>query len=105
VWPSAIGRIIRDEFNQEDLEPFYEKASVELGQVKSLSKHPLIIASWLAGAWGAGMRSPTLQRLCESILAHCAPPRTTDALGESEAALPVTSLLSVLIAVAAPDGN
>jgi len=83
MWPSEIGTILSAEFDQEKLKPFYEKARVDLGQVKSLTKHPLFIAGWLSEAWSAGMRSPTLQRLCESILAHCAPPKTKEA---SEAA-------------------
>ena len=68
MWHSELGDVIEADFAKDELSPFKEKARVACGHVADLGKNSIFIAGFLAEAFDAGKRSPTLERLCRAIL-------------------------------------
>lgn len=69
MWHSELGDVIEADFAKDELLPFKEKARVACGHVADLGKNSIFIAEFLAEAFDAGKRSPTLEKLCQTILA------------------------------------
>ena len=68
MWHSELGDVIEADFAKDELSPFKEKARVACGHVADLGKNSIFIAEFLAEAFDAGKRSPTLEKLCRAIL-------------------------------------
>lgn len=68
MWPTEIGRVVVGELDATKLPSFQNAARAHCGHIKDLEKNSLYIADWLSGAWAAGVKSPSLERLCNEIL-------------------------------------
>ena len=69
IWATKLGDIVKDDFG-EDYTRFTEAARLRYGQEGGLEKNDLFIADWLTAAYEEGLESPTLNKLCSSILGY-----------------------------------
>ena len=69
MWKNEMGASFDDDFSPTDQQTFKNAARVECGQVAGLDKNALYIAAYLTATWNSGKRSPTLERLCDAIIA------------------------------------
>lgn len=68
MWPSDIGQMVEQEIGKEDWNKYQSEADTKYGHAGNLRKNMLHIASSLHVAWGAGKKSPSLQKLCNKIM-------------------------------------
>lgn len=68
MWRTELGDEVKAEYDPSRLQGLLETVRVKYGQVTGLEKNVLFISTWLAAAWKEGLRSPLLERLCNSIL-------------------------------------
>jgi hypothetical protein len=71
MWNSEIGSVVAADFDQTKLAACKERARAIYAHAGDLDKNPLFIAEWLSIAWEQHLKSGTLVRLCDAILAHC----------------------------------
>ena len=69
AWPNDLEASVKAEVPPGEWEAFGNTASATFGGVGGLKKNTLHIAARLKCAFDAGLRPPTLDRLCESISA------------------------------------
>lgn len=69
VWPSNLGDMLRDDVGQQRWDQLHTRASVTFGNPGGFGKNAMHIGSKLAIAKGEGDTFPTLDALCERILA------------------------------------
>lgn len=88
MWTTEIGRVVSADFPADELARYREAARTRYDNAGELEKNTLFIAEWLRLAWADGMRSATLVRLCEGILARCGlEQKTADSPPTAEAEL------------------
>ena len=59
----------------EKAEALLEEVRVKYGQAGGLDKTALFVAEFLSTAWEQELKSPSLERLCKSILSFAKDPR------------------------------
>jgi putative ATP-dependent endonuclease of the OLD family len=69
MWKDDIGQAVRDDFADKTYKAATEPAMAKYGHERRMQKIGVFIAEWLAAAADAGETSPTLERLCDAILA------------------------------------
>jgi predicted ATP-dependent endonuclease of OLD family len=69
VWKTRIGDMVTQDFTPADLQKFQDSARKQCGHMPDLEKNSLFIAEWLSEGWANGKKSPTLEKLCNQILA------------------------------------
>lgn len=67
MWKSDIGSIVKEEFGEE-YKGILEKVRAHYGNAGGLEKTAMFISMAVSYAWEQNLRSPSLQRLCSSIL-------------------------------------
>lgn len=67
IWTTNLGESVKSDFGT-NYERLKEMARQTYSHEGGLEKHDLFIAEWLTIGYGEGLVSPTLQRLCVSIL-------------------------------------
>ncbi len=67
IWRTNMSEAVKADFG-DNYERLKEKARQTYSHEGGLEKHDLFIAEWLTIAHSEGLTSPTLQRLCTSIL-------------------------------------
>lgn len=69
VWRTKIGDVVQEEIGNAD----WERLATEVSQKRNIhsnhDKNPLFIGSVLSAAWDADKRSPTLEKLCRTVMA------------------------------------
>jgi predicted ATP-dependent endonuclease of OLD family len=71
MWKSEIADVVQGDFEQDSWRAVKEEVEARYGHVGGLEKNPLFISESLELAWNRGLKSPTLQKLCEEILRFC----------------------------------
>jgi hypothetical protein len=69
VWPTNLTKVVREDFGDK-YETYVEPVRLRYAHEADLDKNGLFIASWLTAARAAGVTSPGLTRLCNTILAY-----------------------------------
>ncbi|MFC1619191.1 ATP-dependent endonuclease [Candidatus Neomarinimicrobiota bacterium] len=67
AWSSDIGKVVQEEIGS-DWNVLQEQANAHYGHIGSLQKNMLHISWCLSNAWDKGLKSPSLIRVCESII-------------------------------------
>ena len=71
MWHSDIGAIVCADMGVDRWQSYQAKADTQYGHASNLRKNTLYIGTVLALAWDAGVKSPSLERLCGKILRYC----------------------------------
>jgi len=69
VWPNNLGDILRDDVGQQRWDQLHNRASLAFGNPGGFGKNAMHIGSKLAIAKGEGDTFPTLDEVCDRILA------------------------------------
>jgi len=69
AWPDSITEVVKREIPKEKLEEYENKANTAYGSPGGLQKNALQIGTKLQLAFQDGIRPPSLDKLCEAILA------------------------------------
>lgn len=69
IWKHTLTAAVDGDFAKEDLLRLKEAARIHYAQEGGLDKHELFIADWMSAAHGEGKTSPSLNSLCDVILA------------------------------------
>lgn len=73
MWSDKLSSVVQSEFGPDGT-TILEKIRVRYGQTGGLEKSTMFIADYVADAWEAGLRSESLKRLVESIIAYAKEP-------------------------------
>ncbi len=73
VWPTNLTKMVRNDFDSVQYERITNRVRQSYAQEGGLEKNHHFIADWVTQAYQEGLRSPTLERLCEQILQFAAP--------------------------------
>jgi predicted ATP-dependent endonuclease of OLD family len=79
IWPKNIATAIKLDYQEADWNKWKQEVEQQFGQAGGLEKNSLYISSILAKAWEEEKPSPTLEKLCDQILAFA---RSTVAASE-----------------------
>ncbi len=67
MWKSEIGSVVKDDLGEKH-KPILDEARRHFYNEGGLEKSALFIAHFLENAWSQGLRSTSLDRLCDLIL-------------------------------------
>jgi len=71
TWPNQIGEIVEQEIGTEELRKLKEQVSSKYGIfVHDKDKNTLFLGYLMAEAWDQGKKSPTLEKLCRTIIEY-----------------------------------
>jgi putative ATP-dependent endonuclease of OLD family len=71
MWRTEMRQEVEADFDPTAWNAIKERVRIEFGQVGDLHKNPQFVADTLETAWKRGLRSQTLQRLCDELVAFC----------------------------------
>ena len=86
VWPTDLATVIRSEVGNEAWNAYGGAATAAFGNEGGLQKNTLHIAERLLNAHRDGVRPPTLEKLCEALLAFAAAAAPAGTLSSSDSA-------------------
>jgi hypothetical protein len=71
AWPLRIGTIVEQEIGAAELHKLKESVSAKYGIfVHDKDKNTLFLGYLMAEAWDQGKKSPTLEKLCRTIIEY-----------------------------------
>ena len=68
IWPTNLTKVVRADFPEADYTHITETVRQHYALEGGLEKNDLFIAEWVSLAHSEGLRSATLENLCESII-------------------------------------
>jgi len=71
MWKSEMGRVVAEDYGEDQWKALSEQADFKYGHAGGLDKNALHIAEMLESALNQHGQSPTLERLCTSLI-NCA---------------------------------
>lgn len=79
IWPTNLTTVVHSEFG-DAYERIAAPMRLKFADEGGLEKNSLFIAAWMAEATSQGLTSPTLDKLCESLLSYARQPDVNVAL-------------------------
>ena len=74
VWPTDIGEVVASEMGKDSWQGLQAKVRTDYQiDTPGMNKNSLFIAYTLTEAWKEGLKSPSLEHLCEAVLRHAVP--------------------------------